>query len=252
MRLAAIYNIWDGVELLRKSMDSVASRVDIFILVYQEVSNHGEEYNPRRDIDRAIQGIKQEVRICKYVPDIKRGPRNNETAKRNVGLIQARYAKASHFLCMDCDELYQDFNKAVEQYQAAGSDGSVCQLYTYFKKPTLRLEEVDNYYVPFIHRLQEETILGHNSRYPYYVDPTRNVNTGDVAIIDTPMHHFSYVRADIDRKCRNSTAARNIAKSDLLKDYNNPDVGPGYYLKDYRQKLVQVPDIFGLADLFKG
>ena len=46
MKLAAIYNVWDGVELLRGSMESVKDGVDLFIIVYQNVSNIGEVFHP--------------------------------------------------------------------------------------------------------------------------------------------------------------------------------------------------------------
>jgi hypothetical protein len=41
MKLAAIYNAWDGVELLKGSMNCLKDGVDIFIVIYQDVSNYG-------------------------------------------------------------------------------------------------------------------------------------------------------------------------------------------------------------------
>ncbi len=46
MKLAAIYNVWDGVELLKHSIASIKQDVDLIIIVYQDISNFGEEFNP--------------------------------------------------------------------------------------------------------------------------------------------------------------------------------------------------------------
>ena len=61
------------------------------------------------------------------------------------------------------------------------------------------------------------------------------------------MHHFSWVRTNIERKANNSKAKFNIEKSDLLKDYYADDTVAGKYLKDYKQTLIEVPDIFNIG-----
>jgi hypothetical protein len=60
------------------------------------------------------------------------------------------------------------------------------------------------------------------------------------------MHHFSYVRKNIERKINNSSARANILKSKLLEDYNNPEVGPGFYVQDFKQRLIEVPNYFNI------
>jgi len=240
MKLAAIYNVWDGVELLRGSMDSVADGVDVFIIVYQDVSNYGEEFKPLENIDLSDYNCV----FVKYKPT-GTGAGYHERQKRNIGLTMARDQRCTHFLHMDCDEYYSDFLDAKKMYQNTGHDGTVCKLFTYFKKPTLRFENTDNYFVPFIHRLKGNSAAGVNE-YPFYVDPTRRINTDDVVEIDAVMHHFSYVRDDIERKVRNSTAVNNIKKSNLLRDYYDESIGTGSYVEDYKQKLIQVDDQFGI------
>jgi len=42
MKLAAIYNVWDGLELLPHSLRSIRSQVDCIIVVWQGRSNWGE------------------------------------------------------------------------------------------------------------------------------------------------------------------------------------------------------------------
>lgn len=238
-KLAAIYNCWDGVELLRGSMECLKKDVDVFIIVFQNVSNFGEHYRPLGDMD--LRGFNYVLKL--YNPEIGHGAKN-ETAKRNLGIKAARELDCTHFLHLDCDEYYEDFTRAKQEYITSGASGSVCRLFTYFKLPTLRFEAHDNYYVPFIHKIAPETVAGHNE-YPYYVDPTRKINTKNVALISEPMHHFSYVRRDITMKCKNSSARVNIEKSNVLEDYKN--ACQGYYVKDFfNQKLIEVPNIFNI------
>lgn len=240
MILAAIYNVWDGVELLRHSMESVKSKVDVFIIVFSNFSNYGEDYRPLGDMD--LSGFNYVLKF--YTPVIGSGAMN-ENKKRNIGLDVARNLGCTHFLHMDCDEMYEDFDRAVLEYRSFGKPGSVCQMFTYFKSAIWRFEKEDNYYVPFIHVLDKNTTAGH-SPYPFYVDPTRSINCSDVSLLQARMHHFSYVRRDISRKCRNSSAKANIEKSQLLQDYNDPACGPGFFVKDFNQKLIEVPNLFDI------
>lgn len=241
MVLAAIYNVWDGDELLPYSIKSIEDHVDLIILVYQDVSNYGEQYGP----DVISQKGSVFLTAIHFRPNFSLTPAANEIRKRMLGIQKAESMGATHFLHMDCDEMYVDFGKAKNEYLESGADGSVCRILTYFKAPTLRLRTFDNYFVPFIHELKSDTIAG-NRDYPFYVDPTRRINTGSVVQISEPMHHFSWVRKDIERKVRNSTARKNIERSKLLRDYYHPDLKAGYYLEDYRQELIEVENIFNI------
>jgi len=242
MKLAAIYNVWDGVELLYGSMKCLKNEVDVFILVWQDKSNFGEAYNPMHDFKILDFGC--DVILVKYEP-IEYGGTSNELLKRNLGLQYAKDEGCTHFLHMDCDEYYEDFGSMKQQFLASGAKGSVCKILTYFKKPTLRLEAHDNYYVPWIHELKTDTVAGVQG-YPYYTDPTRRINTNDVICMDAPMHHYSWVRKDIERKARNSSAKANIERSQLLQDYYSDETKSGYFLKDYGQKLMEVDNIFSI------
>ncbi len=241
MKLAAIYNVFDGVELLRGSMMQLKSRVDLFIIVYQDISNFGEAYNPLPDMD--LSGFNN-LLLIKYEPKVNGGA-INEAAKRNLGLEYAKQHNCTHFMHVDCDEYYNNFDAAVEEYIYKNvNGGSVCKILTYFKLPTLRFENYDNYYVPFIHKLNSDTVAG-SIPYPYYVDPTRRINETNVVLLNHCMHHFSWVRKDIEMKIRNSSA--NLARSPkLLADYLSKEATPGYYVDGFHQKLMYVSNIFNI------
>ena len=200
MKLACIYNVWDADELLPYSIAQIEPHVDVIILVYQIVSNFGEHYVPTLPEKGTINVL--------YNPDLTKSATYNETRKRNLGLEVARQEQCTHFISMDCDELYDGlvFKKhrdLVEQY-----DGSACKMLTYYKHPDIRLTPLETYYVPFISRILPTTKLGALG-YPVHADPTRTVSTcKNFYIIDEPiMHHFSWVRSDIARKLRNSSAS---------------------------------------------
>lgn len=244
-KLAAIYNCWDGIELLRGSMLCLKDHVDLFIIVWQDVSNFGELYSPIPDMD--LSGFSNVI-LQRYDPVIGNGA-FNEKKKRNIGLNIAMREGCTHFLHIDCDEFYEDFGRAKELYLQSENRGSVCKLYTYFKLPTLRFETPDGYFLPFIHELRPETQAG-VSKYPFYCDPTRRINEVNVIELPVFMHHFSWVRKDIERKCRNSSAKENIERGKMLQDYYSEDVGEGFYVRDYDKKLTVVPDLFNIHNVF--
>jgi len=253
LKLAAIYNVWDGDELLEASIKTIQDHVDIVILVLQSVSNYGESHTPI--IPLHIHNT--DYHMIHYIPIGVTNPHNNpgqdERNKRNMGLDKARELGATHFLHMDCDELYHYFGEMKTEFLEKECNGSVAQMYTYFKKPTLRLQFPDNYYVPFIHKLDVYTQSGGPQTYPFYVDPTRKINTTDVELISSfKMHHFSWVRKDIGRKIRNSTAKNGIERTNILEIYNDPETGAGTYIDPlYRQELIEVPDQFNLSSIFE-
>ncbi len=188
------------------------------------------------------------VIFYKYVPGIRNGL-TNEKAKRQLGLRIAKENKCTHFLHLDCDEYYdkEDFKYAKNYILENNIKGSVCKMYTYFKKPTYRCETPDGYYVPFIHELKPHT--GIAKEYPFYVDLTRRINQSNIVEIPIFMHHFSWVRENIERKANNSSARANIYKGTLLKDYystnlfSEPD---GYYIKDFDKRLILVENKFNV------
>lgn len=213
MKLAAIYNVWDGDELLQGSINSIRDQVDTVIVIYQHISNYGEVYQPDLSI---ISGI--DIKHF-YEPVLSRGGSWNETRKRNAGLEIAKASGCTHFICMDCDEYYQGEDFAEIKAAAMGYDGTAGKMFTYYKHPTDQLTPVEGYYVPLIHKIYDNTRLG-SREYPVYADPTRRVSpVKSFYKFDRPvMHHFSYVRKDIMRKVRNSSARDNIARVKHFKE----------------------------------
>jgi hypothetical protein len=248
MKLAAIYNVWDGEELLIESIKTIYDHVDMVIIIYQTISNYDEVHDPTIVLQTLLGADK--VKFMKYDPIVEMGGPMNERAKRNFGIEFARDNKCTHFFSIDCDEFYENFEEAKRLYIESGKKGSVCKLQTYFKKPTFRFDIPEDYYVPFIHELNADTKTG-SSSYPFWVDPTRAINQNDLVVLPIFMHHFSWVRKDIERKARNSSVAAMIKNSTIFNDYNSPKLGEGYFLANWNRKIVVVDDIFGLMPLYE-
>jgi hypothetical protein len=249
VKLGAIYNVFDGEELLRKSIDQIYNHVDLIIIVWQDVSNFGESYSPLPRITKdGIQDL-EKVIFYKYVPQLRTGFKN-EINKRQKGIDIAKQNNCTHFIGMDCDEFYDtnEFENAKNNFFNSGASGSACRMWTYFKDPTYRLDTPEGYHVPFIHELKTNTRTGHNT-YPFYVDPTRRINETNVIELPIMMHHFSWVRDNIERKVNNSSAKSSLSKGTLLKDYycTNLFSSPnGYYIKDFDKRITLVENKFNV------
>ena len=87
-KLCAIYNVFDSVELLNGSMNCLKNDVDLFIIVWQDISNFGEQYDCTKDFELPNFGCK--IIFSKFEPQLNKGGTWNETQTRNIGLEIAK------------------------------------------------------------------------------------------------------------------------------------------------------------------
>lgn len=243
MRLAAIYNVWDGDELLKGSVDQIKGLVDDIIIVWQDVSNFGEHYTPQFDNE-----LLEECVFIKYNPNLSLNGFNNEKIKRQAGIDKAKELGCTHFVMLDCDEYYlpDQFEAVKNAVKILGLEGTVVKLITYYKNKNWRLEGMEGYFVPFIHRLRPDTICGVNN-YPFWSDPTRNINCKDVTEIEPSvcvMHHFSWVRNNIERKLNNSSAKINFSHKipKFIEEFETAKLGD--IVSYYDRKLIEAEGIW--------
>lgn len=248
MKLAGIWVVWNDFDLLEYSIKAIGQLVDGIIIVGSTHSNFGE-YS-------AIPDEFKTDELCVHEPKFNI-PMHSETDKRNFGLDIARQKGYTHFVMLDADEMYDkhQFRAAKERFlNEPNLQGLVCPCNVYFKSPTLTIGR-DITLVPFIHKITPTLKFEFNRRYPFAwidgqirIDPTRSMNITDgVAFTeDIVMEHFSWVRKDIEKKVRNSSARANIERSTLREDYANAKAG--YYCKYYKAVLKECPDTFGLLN----
>jgi hypothetical protein len=256
MKLALIYNVWDDWDLFRMSYQRTAPLADGVIVVASEKSNFGE-------VSEIPDFTGWPINLYKFEP-LAGDARDKETAKRNFGLDKARELGFTHFLMMDADEFYEpeEFLKEKKRLENPKLLGLVCRVKCYFKSPTLTIG-YDTTLVPFIHKITPTLRFEFNKNYPFAwtfidgipfthskkirIDPTRSMNINDdVEWSEITMHHMSWVRKDVKKKIRNSTARQNIEKSTIVQDYVNAK--EGYFCEFYSKTLERSPNIFGLPE----
>jgi hypothetical protein len=255
MKLAAVYNTWNDLTLLRQSIANIRPLVDVVIVVFSRKSNTGETHDGPDGSVEEFEATNVPIFFVQHEPNLKLNQRDNETAKRNRGVDYARSLKCTHFVALDSDEFYEpeEFLKAKKRFtHEPNLKGLVCPLNVYFKSPELTIGR-DITLVPFIHVLTPTIKHEFNRNYPFAwingqirIDPTRslNINSGVEYTEQVVMHHMSYVREDLELKIRNSTARANLERSTIREDFNNAK--PGYFCKFYQKTLEPAPNIFGI------
>lgn len=214
-KLGITYNVFDGVEFLPASVRSVRKRAGYINVVYQTISNFGEQA-PSEDI-KILEKLKSEKLIDKiiiYTPNLSWQPGKNETRKRNIGLQDCKKNRCTHFLNMDTDEFYRDseLKDAIDFIIEKNIGVSCCAQYFYIKEPIYRSKWPKlSTFVPFICKISRSVILNGSKDQTFcLVDPTRMVSrTLRKAWMFSPdkicMHHMQLVRKDFQIKFRNSS-----------------------------------------------
>lgn len=238
-KLIAIWNVFDGEELLPYSVNAIKEHVDVRIAVLQSISNRGNEYTP--SFNHSLFDY-----VLTFEPDLKKSPMQNETDKRNLGINFAKQLEGSHYILLDCDEVYISREFSRLKKLLANCEYSCVKMYTYYGNPTQRIEPIESYYVPFINKLKATTKVGNNRSYPVLCDPTRKDMTlkhhKDILVLNEPyMHHFSWVRRNLKRKFENSTSEQYFHNADEVVSY----VEAGK-LVHFEGKLIEVENIFGI------
>jgi hypothetical protein len=178
MKLAAVYNAYDGLENLKLSIDSIRNNVDLIEIVYGKYDNHA-----------------------------------GEMAKRQAGIDRAVANGATHVIIMDCDEVYipGEVKDAIYYVKANNLQATACQMQTYYKYSTVKFANPETYYIPFIQSVGTLILNAWDIR----VDPTRAIPANHIHLFkreDLQTHHLSHVRdsaLSYTLKLVNSNANRN-------------------------------------------
>lgn len=228
-------------------MDNILPVSDIVIVVWSTRSNRGVEKNFDFQSHES-----EKVHFLNVEPENGVKPADNEAMKRNAGLDFARANGCTHFLIMDSDEFYHAEDVEKGKRDIGELNGLVCGLRVYIK-PTLWCE--DHTLVPFIQKLTPEVRVGSFKGFPFtydkerkcHIDPTRRPShLCRVEWSDIVMHHFSYVRKDIDLKIRNSSA--NLIRSRDVIHKELQQARPGHISLLYHRELKECEDQFKIQD----
>jgi hypothetical protein len=256
MKLGVSYNLFDGEELLEKSILSIRSLVDHVNVVYQKKSNR--DNNSSDNLEDLLNELKSNEMIdsmIEFFPDFNKSSHQNEITKRNIGLEFSRKFQCTHHMSMDTDEFYKhdellrvkNFLKNNIEY-----DSSACQMQTYYKAPSYCIDPPEDYYVSLIYKIKDSNFSFVD--FPVLVDPTRRIQTENCAIFGRDvieMHHMSYIRNDIRKKLENSSAYINFSDSidHIVEHFNNWSFGtPALFagLPNIYRGVKQVENIFNI------
>lgn len=259
------YNLFNGEELLEDSIQTIKPFVDYIVVVAQEKSNYNDFnpnlrkklndlqskglinlihwYNPSYDYDE-----KGKVKIDNGI--------TNEQRKRQIGLDLCRVYGCTIFSSMDCDELYdsKEYEYALNDFKKGDYDSSFCQMITYYKQPTWELFPPETYYVPLFYKMDCKTKFTFEfvPPYPVLIDPSRRIKAGYSRVYtrdEIQMHHFSYVRKDIESKIRNSSSQFSVEEQDEVINHfhNASNIEKGaLFLNNQRFKLIEVENKFNI------
>lgn len=250
MKLAALYTIFNGEELLEGSIKQIYDHVDHIIICYQTISNTGS-YRP--EIARNIsyfEGL-DKVTIYNWEPGSQRSTKQKERDKHNYMIEIAKKYKCTHFLLMAADHYYDNFNEMKEE--VGDNDITLTPMYTYYKYPTWRLTPIEDYYMPFICRIHDNSRFD-MGKYPLLVDPSVKVFPFKKwKLLQTKMHHYSMIRVDIDNKFNNAAASIRWGeekKKHFIREYKHYDINKNPGVSYFRgRKIEEVEDKFGIGEI---
>ena len=259
------YNVFNGEELLLKSIESIRPFVNFIVIVAQEQSNFGEINMGLRPYINKLEQMGIVDMVHWYVPKIEYDENGvvknengieNEQKKRQIGLDLCITYGCSIYSSMDCDELYdsEDYKYALNDFIRGGYDSSFCQMRTYYKKPNWEVFPPEKYYVPLFYKVNCNTKFTFEfvPPYPVEIDPSRRIKAGYSRIYtrdEIEMHHFSYVREDIVSKVRNSSARFTIEEQDeVIQHFQNiTDIKEGaLFLNNQKFNLIEVENKFNI------
>jgi len=209
-KLAVNYIIFDDViEHLEASINTIRNNVDYISIVYQHVSYYGNKgRNSNFDLLKklSVNGLIDKIiyRNC----DTNLSPKDNEIKNRNLGLNDAIENEFNFFISMDGDEYYdeQQFKNAKNQIINEKYESSACEMLTYYKYLNLVLDPTEDFYCPFIYKINKNFSFGNNIQFPVGVDSTRIYHSNKFKKFNKNeliMHHMSSVRKNFKTKLLN-------------------------------------------------
>ena len=215
MKLAAMYSVFNALELLPGSIKQIYDDVDGIVIAWQNVSNRGNKSPEVEDFMNMLKSSLPDggkIHLLYFMPDLKIGTKENERRKYQMRLDYAKKLGYTHYFTSATDHYYEPerFRWAKQRCMEEDWCVSLTMMYTYYKYPTWRLTPIEQYCMPFICKLKPETMITASNKYPERVDPSVRITPVDSFYKFTReeimMHHYSMVRDDIRDKFTNAAA----------------------------------------------
>lgn len=255
MKLCAAYTVFNGLEMLEKSIEQIKNHVDEIIICYQTTSNKGNRSDSVLPFCKTI-AEKYGAKLLEFTPNLSISTKENEIRKHNLMIDGAKILKCSHFLLLATDHYFkkEEFQYAKNFCEENNVDLSFTKMYTYYKNPEWQLTPIEYYVMPFILRIKENTRYQRHISYPAYTDPSVQTPPDGICLTfdekQIMMHHYSMIRSDIKNKFNNAAASIRWSEDDrkrFISEYENYDIktNPGISYFGGR-KIKQVPNYFNI------
>jgi len=233
-KLSLLYTFWTGddVEMLMRSIKHHTPFVDEIIVCLQSTSNKGEYCIVQNHLCDMFLELKPMSDW--YDPNLTISTKENERIKHNKMIQHAKKGGATHFIMAAADHFYDErvFINSIEAMKTGKYDVILTKMRTYYKHENWTLYPLEDYYMPFIHKMYDNTEISKTAYYPVVVDPSVKVNTSNFFYImpesDGLLDHYSMVRKDIKKKFRNAAASIRWTPEQVerfISEYENAKVG---------------------------
>lgn len=252
-KTALLYTFWTGddVDMLIRSIEQHKEHVDMIVIGIQGVSNIGEHGLHSDDVVyQYLKLLPDGCRIIHFEPNLSLSTKQNERNKHNDMIEIAKDFNCTHFILSAADHFYSkemfDYGKNV--MQTTDVDVILTRMRTYYKQYNWILDPIEEYYMPFIHKLTVNTEITTRVKYPVVVDPSVKVSTAQkfhIASDEYLMDHYSMVRMDIEKKFRNAASSIRWTKEDVqtfINEYKNAKVGDSIKYFQGRKIVEYVKD----------
>lgn len=254
MKLVLCYTVFNGLELLEKSIQCMYDHVDSIVICYQSTSNTGQYDSRVEPFVFELASRHEKINVCSYNPQFPMSTKEQERRKHSAMIDVAKKLGATHYILSACDHFYtaEDIERTKQMVLKNDIDVTVTRMKTYYKHPTWQLDPMETYFMPFISKMYPDTkyVNGGGWFYPVKVDPSVMVNTSNKILVmhqdDCIMHHFSMIRTDIENKFSNAAASIRWKPSQVqrfIDEYNNAQ--PGSCLEYFGgRKIIEVENLF--------
>lgn len=234
MKLGISYNLFDGEELLERSIYYIRPHVSYISVVYQTTSFYGTECS------KELLPTLNDLLNKGYIDDIIEYKGNSildedeslahiqQVEKRNIGLELSKKNDCNYHMAFDADEFYipEEFSRMKEILLETDEPACALQHRQYYKDAIYTIVPPEQEYIIGIFKIADRTKFVYKAPCPVPVDPSRKPNWGEFIILPRhmiEMHHMSFVRKNIRIKLETSIAKKNIKHNTekIVEYYNN-------------------------------
>ena len=219
MKLAYNINAFDCSELIGPIISEIRDQLDYVTCIWQKKSywKNPIDHKDMEELQR-LKSIGLVDELIEFKPNFVDYSRNQECAKRNMGIELMRQKGYSHVISADADELYdrEQFKEAKEKINKNGWPITYCSYVNYYRDFEHYLVYPFRPFVPFIHSTFFNYMM--DGPAPGPTDPTRRINNplniGTYLFEDNEirMQHLAWVRKSIRKKLVNWSAKNHFPK----------------------------------------